>query len=153
MEGLRPREAVHLEDPDLEVPARAQRRVVEGRAAVSLAEPDVLVHPDRLAVTSADGDHLRVCCHEEFGAVSDPFLALPIGSRCTTHPGVLCALRIKAKEECLSGAEVSLSVAALVLLVALEPSRRTIRTEYLIITCLDHEQCWFMMFHPHVEGG
>lgn len=51
VEGLRPREAVHLEDPDLEVPARAQRRVVEGRAAVSLAEPDVLVHPDRLAVT------------------------------------------------------------------------------------------------------
>lgn len=58
MEGLRPREAVHLEDPDLEVPARAQRRVVEGRAAVSLAEPDVLVHPDRLAVTVEHKHHI-----------------------------------------------------------------------------------------------
>lgn len=58
MEGLRPRKAVHLEDSDLEVPARAQRRVVEGRAAVSLAEPDVLVHPDRLAVTVEHKDYI-----------------------------------------------------------------------------------------------
>lgn len=47
---LRAREAVHLQHADLEVPAGAQRRVVEGRAAVRLAEPNVLVHPDRLPV-------------------------------------------------------------------------------------------------------
>ena len=49
--GLRPGEAVHLEDSDLEVAAGTERRVVEGGAAVSLAEPYVFVHPDRLPFT------------------------------------------------------------------------------------------------------
>lgn len=48
---LRPREAVDFKHSNLEVAAGAERRVVEGRTAVSLAEPYVLVHPDRLALT------------------------------------------------------------------------------------------------------
>lgn len=43
-------EAVHLEHADLEVAAGAERRVVERGAAVSLAEPYVLVHPYCLPV-------------------------------------------------------------------------------------------------------
>lgn len=35
------------------------------------------------------------------------------------------------EEECLPGAEVSLAVAALILLVALEPPRRAVRAEHL----------------------
>lgn len=42
-------EAVDLEHADLEVSARAERRVVECQAAVRLAVADVLVHPDSLA--------------------------------------------------------------------------------------------------------
>lgn len=44
-------EAVHLEHADLEVAGRAERRVVEGGAAVRLTEADVLVHPNGLTVT------------------------------------------------------------------------------------------------------
>lgn len=49
--GLGAGEAVDLEHAYLEVAAGTERRVVKRGAAVSLAEPYVLVHPDRLAVT------------------------------------------------------------------------------------------------------
>lgn len=49
--GLRPGEAVDLEDAYLEVTAGTERRVVEGRAAISLAESNVLVHPNSLAIS------------------------------------------------------------------------------------------------------
>lgn len=49
-DSLRSGEAVDLQDSDLEVAAGAERRVVERRAAVRLAEPYVLVHPYRLPV-------------------------------------------------------------------------------------------------------
>lgn len=57
-------EAVDLEHADLEVAGGAERRVVEGGAAVRLAEADVLVHPDRLPVASSDGDHGAIPGHE-----------------------------------------------------------------------------------------
>lgn len=45
---LGPGEPVHLQHPDLEVPAGAEGRIVEGLAHVRFAESNVFVHPYRL---------------------------------------------------------------------------------------------------------
>lgn len=58
--ALRAREAVHLKHSYLEVAAGTERRVVEGRTAISLAEPYVLVHPDCLAVTVDVNKYIKV---------------------------------------------------------------------------------------------
>lgn len=57
--GLRACEAVHLEDADFEVPAGAERRVVERGTAVRLAEPYVFVHPYRLAISENRHNFMR----------------------------------------------------------------------------------------------
>lgn len=57
-------ESVHFEHSYFEITGNAQRRVVECLAAVRFAEADVLVHPDRLSLTSPDCYHLGVGGHK-----------------------------------------------------------------------------------------
>jgi hypothetical protein len=53
------RETVHFQYSYFEIATGAQRGIVEGLASVRLAESDVLVHPDRLALAVKKGNF----CH------------------------------------------------------------------------------------------
>lgn len=50
--GLGPHKTVHLQHANLKIAGWTQRRIVERLAAIGFAKPNVLVHPDRLALAA-----------------------------------------------------------------------------------------------------
>lgn len=81
--------------------------------------------PFKVCSPSADRYHLTVRRHEELGAVPQVLVAVH------ADPGVLRPLRVQREEEGLTGAEVRLAVAPVVLQVPLAPFRRAVGSEYL----------------------
>lgn len=58
-------------------------------------------------------------------------------------------LLVLPEKESLSGAKVSLSISSLIFLVPLEPSRRTVRTEYLKLTVDTIRIVWNTIYKIH----
>lgn len=153
-------ESINFKNTNFKIAGRTQRRIVERLTAIGFAEPNVLVHPDRLALAA------RMRIQTENGLISIaetrrpspfmyPFIRPSIHSPAAdrdhlgvgrheqlgavaealvaldAHPRVARALREQREQERLAGAEVRLPVALVVLQVALEPARRAVRPEHL----------------------